>query len=241
MGLGLSFLRDLITLKRSGEIGNAGRVVEVGAQQLADNFLEATDELDELYALFGRRRDHLGERSGTAFEAKAPPSAPFWTSLGFEYMAIDYGGHRNSISLDLNRDRVPRRLRGAFDLVINTGTTEHVANQDNAFRIIHDLAFDVGGIMYHEVPGGGMGDHGLISYHPRFFSRLCDCNGYRRLLEACDGVTIRVALRKRQLSHFQTPLDLPDHLMPREPRDPAQLPHSGLWNVVRKIRAAWSG
>jgi len=56
MGLGLGFLRDLTTLKRSGVLEGATRVVEIGAQQIADSLLEAPAELDELYRLFGRQR-----------------------------------------------------------------------------------------------------------------------------------------------------------------------------------------
>jgi hypothetical protein len=70
-----------------------------------------------------------------------------------------------AIRIDLNRGRVPRRLRGAYDLVVNGGTTEHIANQMNAFRIIHNLV-RVGGVMYHELPAGGLVDHSLVSYQP---------------------------------------------------------------------------
>jgi len=180
---------------------------------------------------------NLGEPSGAEFTLKAPPSDRFWTSLGLEYAAIDYGGHRNSTALDFNRDAVPRRLQGAFDLVVNAGTTEHVANQDNAFRIIHDLACG-DAIMYHEVPTGGMGDHGLISYNPKFFSRLCYCTGYQTVLDSNDGVTIRMALRKRPTGSFKTPLDLPDELMPKQPFDLARLPRFGLWTAFKRVRTA---
>ena len=103
--------------------------MEIGSQQIADNMLEADELLEELYGLFGKPRIRLGDPSKDNFTALAPPAEPFWTSLGFSYAAIDYNGHRNSTALDLNTDEVPRDLRGQFDLVINTGTTEHVANQ----------------------------------------------------------------------------------------------------------------
>ena len=81
--------------------------------------------------------------------------------------------------LDLNNDRVPEKLLGAFDLVINAGTTEHLANQENAFRVIHDLTRR-GGLMYHEVPGGSCTDHGFVAYQPKFFHRLMQQNDYQR-------------------------------------------------------------
>jgi 2-polyprenyl-3-methyl-5-hydroxy-6-metoxy-1,4-benzoquinol methylase len=59
-------------------------------------------------------------------------------ALGFEHASIDIA-ENITIRLDLNNDRVPENFRGGFDLVINAGTMEHLANQENAFRAIHDL------------------------------------------------------------------------------------------------------
>ncbi len=166
MGLGRAFLGDLVAIKISGALEDASRVVEIGAQQLSDGLLQSNDLLDELYELFGRKRPFLGIPTGADhFTEAAPSSRVFWRSLGFDYSAIDYQGDEEVVSLDMNHDEVPARMRGAFDLVVNAGTTEHIANQDNAFRVIHDLSARYG-VMYHEVPGGAGGDHGLISYNP---------------------------------------------------------------------------
>ena len=72
-------------------------------------------------------------------DSKAPPARHFWQWLGFEYAAIDIDGSPGSIPLDLNYDRIPTQAKGKYGLVSNFGTTEHVANQLNAFEIIHDL------------------------------------------------------------------------------------------------------
>ena len=101
------------------------------------------------------------------------------------------------------------------DLIINTGTTEHVANQGNAFRVIHDLSA-VGGLMYHEVPAGSW-DHGLINYGPRFFQCLQQQNDYEQVLyrgRRENDMTIRSALRKRDNNDFVIPLDVPPELLP---------------------------
>jgi hypothetical protein len=151
---------------------------------MTNDFLRATGDPTELYSLFEARPPFLGRPIGTetlnGFELlhpEAPSSKPFWESLGFSYAAIEYAGHRDAISLDLNRDAVPPALRGQFDFLINTGTTEHVANQDNAFRVCHDLVAP-GGLMLHAVPGGGNMTHGLFNYTPKFFWHLCRENGY---------------------------------------------------------------
>jgi len=184
MALSGAWIRELIELKRTGALDGARRVVEIGAHQLTNSFLQAKGELDELYALYAVPRPDLGDPkwAGTLnrselLHAEAPSSQPFWTSLGFTYAAIEYGGHRSAIALDLNRDAVSFRLRGRFDLVVNAGTTEHVANQDNAFRVMHDLAAPRG-LMMHAVPGGGQMTHGLFCYTLKFFWHLCRENDY---------------------------------------------------------------
>jgi hypothetical protein len=184
VGLAADTILNLVNLRRAGRLPDQGRVIEIGAQQLSNSFLRAKAELDELYGLFGRPPVDLGPTPETSVvdgmerqAEAAPASQPFWESLGFAYEAVEYGGHRGVTSLDLNRDSVPAPLHGAFDLVVNAGTTEHVVNQDNAFRVIHDLA-KVGGVMLHELPGGGMLTHGVVSYNPQFFWLLCRDNNY---------------------------------------------------------------
>jgi hypothetical protein len=48
-------------------------------------------------------------------------------------------GSLGSIPLDLNFDSIQTRHKGKYSLVTNFGTTEHVANQLNAFKIIRRL------------------------------------------------------------------------------------------------------
>lgn len=228
MGLRREFLEDLMTLKRLGALDQAQRVIEIGSQQLGDSFLASTDLLDKTYQTFGRTRVELGSPSGADFASTAPSSKLFWTSVGFDYATIDYDGHRDSIPLDLNTDHVPEKLRQQFDLVVNTGTTEHVANQAQAFRIIHDLT-RIGGVMFHEVPAGSW-NHGLINYTPKFFLLLHKQNDYEQVYmreRTDDDMFIRVALRKRLNREFVTPLDVPPEVMPLKYTQP--------WRTIRRI------
>ena len=230
MGLGNVFLKDLIELKLKGALDGATRVMEIGAQQISDSLMIAP-ELSEAYRLFGCTSPPPMTPVGAEnFTKSAPSSAPFWSALGFQRSAVDMEG--DAIRLNLNRGRVPRRLRGAFDLVVNAGTTEHVANQVNAFRIIHHLV-RVGGIMYHELPAGGLIDHGLVGYQPKFFNMLANFNGYEALYirftawgpakipdylrkqnphggDTVIDCSIRVALRKLHHLPFVCPFDAGD-------------------------------
>jgi hypothetical protein len=214
LGIGKAFLLDLINLKKAGAIDGFTRVVEIGAQQLADNVLDSTETLDTLFSLYGCPRPDFGKPVGEKnFANLAPSSRDFWTSLGFAYAAIEFHGYRDSIPINLNCDSVPENMRGKFQLVINTGTTEHVANQDNAFRIIHDLVCK-NGIMYHEVPTGEMFNHGLISYNLQFFHCVCRENNYRPLFINHNPPAIRCAIVKTSNAQFVTPLDVPAEILP---------------------------
>jgi hypothetical protein len=196
MGLGSDILRETIALRRAGMLPDRAKVIEIGAQQLSNDFLRADAELAELTREFGLSAlPHLGTPIGVGYTAtglelqsdEAPSSRIFWEAIGCQYAAIDFDGHRDSYAVDLNRDRVPAELHNKFDLAINTGTTEHVANQDHAFRVIHDLVRK-GGIMAHELPAAGMLTHGLVTYTMKFFWHLCRENGYQVLrLEMLPG------------------------------------------------------
>jgi SAM-dependent methyltransferase len=219
MGLGGAFLQELIDLKRSGVIDGADRVAEIGAQQLSDSLLSDLKQLHHLYEVFGREPVELGNPAGPdRFTEHAPSSRPFWISLGFEYAAIDLCG--DAIPLDLNWDSAPDDMHSAFDLVVNTGTTEHVVNQENVFRIIHDLT-RVGGIMVHEVPAQGMITHGLVNYNPKFFWRLCRENNYQ-----CLAMKIRA-------SPVPTPIPK-DVLLESEYTGPRELTDASITAVLRK-------
>ena len=80
-------------------------------------------------------------------------------------MPVDYDAQFETLLLDLNYDDVPAAHRNRYDLTTNCGTTEHVVNQMNSFRIIHDMT-KPGGFMLHDLPWSGMYNHGLFNYKP---------------------------------------------------------------------------
>jgi len=183
VGMGASTLPLLMRLKQQGHIANGSAVIEIGAQQLDDSFIKATGDIAAVGRLFGALTPPpsftwTGARSATDKLAGAPLAREFWTWLGLHYASIDIDGSPGSIPLDLNHDEVPAELVGRYDVVTNFGTTEHVANQLQAFKVIHDLAA-AGAIMLHVLPAGGMPNHGLVSYNPKFFWMLGRSNGYK--------------------------------------------------------------
>jgi hypothetical protein len=187
MGIGGHDLRLLIKLKERGLLPNKSSVIEIGAQQLADDFLCSDSEIKTMAQLCGVEQAcplpsplamPLDDGRLKPLDASAPWARQFWTWLGFDYASIDIDGSPASVPLDLNYDDVPADFKRRFQLVTNYGTTEHVANQLNAFKVIHDLA-SPGGIMIHVLPAQGMFNHGLVNYNPKFFWMLARSNGYK--------------------------------------------------------------
>jgi hypothetical protein len=101
----------------------------------------------------------------------------FAALCGLDYLAYDIFAGQKIRIFDLNLDAVPEHHCGRFDCVFNFGTTEHVFNQYNAFKVIHDLT-RVGGHMFHQVPTTGYINHGYWVYSPRIFLELSRANNY---------------------------------------------------------------
>jgi hypothetical protein len=158
MGYSPVFMSDIIALKRRGLLDGYRRVVEIGAQQFNDALILSA-ELDEAVALFGGSKPALTPVGGPRITPDSPPGRLLWSALGLQSKSLDVAGA--DIRIDLNKGRVPLRYRGAFDLAINAGTTEHIANQGNVFAAIHALV-RAGGLMYHQVPAFGNIDHGFF-------------------------------------------------------------------------------
>lgn len=110
------------------------------------------------------------------------PDAEFaknmYESLGFEYSCIDLMEAENCYALDLNFDQVPMEIYNKFDLVTNLGTTEHLINQNNCFKFLHDLT-KLNGFMFHNVPFQGFENHSLICYNPKLFWMIARSNNYK--------------------------------------------------------------
>ena len=189
MGLTSSSIEHLIRLREGGAMTGPKAVVEIGAQQLANSFLRARSRIEYLGQLFGvtakldlpdPEPTFIVEGGDEHVPETAPLARQFWEWLGFEYASVDIDGSPNSIPLDLNYDSIPGWAQKRFGLVTNFGTTEHVANQLNAFKIIHDLTAP-DGIMIHTVPSQGYLNHGLVNYNPKWFWMLARSNEYRWL------------------------------------------------------------
>ncbi len=78
---------------------------------------------------------------------------------------------------DLNVHDLSPDKQGTFDLIVNFGTTEHLMNQFNAYKVMHEAA-KPGAYMFHQVPSTGYINHGYFCYNALMFKELAEANGY---------------------------------------------------------------
>jgi hypothetical protein len=219
-GAGMAFsLPDLWLvqeLKRQGYLPARGAIVEIGAQQIDRSILTSEGDLEELARAFGVATPPPTLVSGLATPGNSLAGAPrarlLWEWLGLEYAAIDIDGSPGSVAIDLNFDEVPDSARGRYSIVTNYGTTEHLANQLNAFKAIHDLT-KVDGTMIHHLPYH-CPEHGFFGYNSKFFWALARSNEYltvyHRLNSPEAPESVHVVLQKRHELPFVAPLDVDD-------------------------------
>lgn len=206
------------------EMGNTQTYGPVEEFSALFEFLRVPDaKIRKLSADYGTRSASLG---AGVYNLELMPA------VGLSYECVDYT-EPTTIKADLNSDRLPRKLHGQFDLVTNFGTSEHVADQMNFLRYVHD-ATKIGGVMIHMVPMIGYLGHCLYKYDPKFFVRLAAANSYETLYAGFGpqepGVTVdnecgswvgyepirgrrfdshlaEFILRKRHSAGFQKPID----------------------------------
>jgi len=111
----------------------------------------------------------------------------YFVNRGYQHVSVDLNGRNGSIAKDLSKPRQFNVWHGDFDVVTNSGTTEHVEPlnaQYRCFSIIHDC-LRLNGISIHVVPDaneldqrGAWADHCPFYYSTDFFEMLAAQCGY---------------------------------------------------------------
>jgi SAM-dependent methyltransferase len=98
--------------------------------------------------------------------------------LGFEQSVrvdrSDYEGAEES--LDLNSAETPAHLKNSFDLVLDSGTIEHIFEIGRAIQHCLQMA-KVGGRIIHLTPTSNAVNHGFYSVSPALFADYYRANG----------------------------------------------------------------
>jgi hypothetical protein len=98
--------------------------------------------------------------------------------LGFEQsVRIDQSDYEAAnVQLDLNQQFTPETLQSAFDVVLDSGTIEHVFEIGQAMR--HCLAMTrTGGRIIHLTPSSNSVNHGLYSVSPTLYADFYSASG----------------------------------------------------------------
>ena len=165
-------------------------ILDVGSSNL---YSAAPDEITRFLRKYGPKSiDGLEEFTGRLAAGSAYDpirgglneafAGELFEKAGMAYLSIDIADGYKTRILDLNHEPLPRELEEQFSLVLNFGTSEHVLNQYNCFKVMHD-ATKVGGHIYHQLPAIGFTDHGYFTYTARCFFDLARYNRYE--LVAC--------------------------------------------------------
>jgi hypothetical protein len=123
--------------------------------------------------------------------------------------SIDGGGVDNNVFRhDLNEPLPSSTLKPEYDIIINTGTLEHVFDQRQVFETIHNRT-KLGGLMVHAFPISGCKDHGFYNYHPNMLYNLAYINNYKTLVvfhsERGEDQVLHLAWKKTKDETFKIP------------------------------------
>ena len=129
----------------------------------------------------------------------------YFIEQGYDHTSVDLKGLRGSEIRDLRNPEEFLDWHDTFDILTNSGTTEHVEPRDSqyeCFSIIHDVV-KVGGIFVHILPDadqmlkyGYWADHCNIYYNSIFFEELAYLCEYKILVNKVSTGNRAVVMQK---------------------------------------------
>jgi len=175
MGLGPPVNELYRQLRLQGALEGITEVMELGSQ---DFWCPQKNLVTALFKAFGKTVEDPALLNTS--NASQKPARLLYEALGIRYGCVDVDGRVGSVVMDLNFDSVPDAHKGKYGLVTNHGTSEHILNQYNVFKAMHEFA-RVGGVFIHAVPFTVHLEHGFFNYQPNFFEALARYNSYETL------------------------------------------------------------
>jgi len=180
MGMSLSYLWYL---SEKGHLPPKARLLDIGASYL---YNVTPADVVRFAQKHGSRSvpqstaEDIAERSNLIPGRQMLFLSELLDHTDIDYVSYDVCPGVKTTVFDLNRQNLPDAVKGTFDVVLNFGTTEHVINQLNTFKIIHE-ALKVNGVAFHQSPSIGYVNHGYFCYHQRFYDDLQIANSYEEL------------------------------------------------------------
>ena len=207
MGYGSEIFGLLKQLSIDNELNDLESVCDFGSQELhfaeKDFYSNSSAEIirQTIFAMGGPKisDDELSKLAARSSTEK------FYKYLGIHYTCLDSDG-KYGRPFDFNFDQPDGSDLLRYSLVVNAGTTEHLLNQSNSFKIAHDITQN-NGVMIHALPFIGFVDHGFLNYHPNLFTALAHHNNYKLigLWVSVAGMNSLLPWRPNILSYLTSP------------------------------------
>ena len=170
MGIGGPATSLLSIIHQNNLLNKTKSVVEIGAQDINSQHQSFINDFPH----------SIPSRLEITKEIKFNNPKEMYQSIGINiYESIDVNGHAGSKPYDLNKNLENHyNYKKKFDLVTNFGTTEHIFNQYENFKNMHNLCKE-NGLMIGIVPMQGALNHGFFNYQPILFEHLAIANNYK--------------------------------------------------------------
>jgi hypothetical protein len=148
-------------------------------QPLFDFEHETLETLNIQYS--GLQICELGnQRFALDIPISSPVAKKYYEKQGAKHTSLDLNGKDGALKLDLDYP-IPADMVEKFDLLTNYGTLEHVNNQYQSFKNMHDLT-KIGGCMIHALPlVNNWPNHCRYHYPETFSTALAQANEYKVL------------------------------------------------------------
>jgi hypothetical protein len=94
-----------------------------------------------------------------------------------EHVTLDINGEDGAERFDMEKPIL--KWAHYFDILTNYGSTEHMPDQYEVFKNIHNLVKTGGAVVHVVPPVGEWPDHCPVYYVPKFFEQLSTAAGYK--------------------------------------------------------------
>jgi hypothetical protein len=147
---------------------------------ISDQFFHLVDRaLSVVPIREGARMAELGSQFMNVDGVFKGPAKEYFEARGVQHDSFDLDGQFDAVVLDLGEPlSADSPYVGAYDILTNFGTSEHVVQHYDCFRNIHRMC-RVGAVMLHTVPAPDhWAHHGRYYYPEDFFTGLARANEY---------------------------------------------------------------
>lgn len=141
----------------------------------------------------------------------------YWTKQGMNHVSVDLNKQHGALKKDLTEKQEFLEFKEMFDVVYNSGTTEHVEPYEDQYACfdIIDMCTKPGGIMIHSIPEvtnhdkrGMWKGHCHYYYSKEFFETTAKESNYEILYLNVSPRIITSVLKKTEDSSFMQDKDL---------------------------------